>query len=224
MKTFDAAATRDALPFGRLIDAIARMFVQGCDVPLRHAHVLTTPDGCQGTVLIMPAWQADNYLGIKTVNIFPGNAARGLPGLFSTYTLYDARTGQPLALIDGNEITSRRTAAASALAASKLGRPDARRLLVVGAGRVAALLPLAYREVLPIKEGHSLGPRPGASCGAGRRLAKQRDGGNRRAGPGWCRRTGGRGELRHAGHGAGRARRLVAPGQPPRPSGRPSLR
>ena len=152
MKTFDAAATRDALPFGRLIDAIERMFVKGCDVPLRHTHILTAPDGSQGTVLIMPAWQADNYLGIKTVNIYPGNAARGLPGLFSTYMLYDARTGQPLAQIDGNEITSRRTAAASALAASKLGRPDARRLLVVGAGRVAALLPLAYREVLPIEE------------------------------------------------------------------------
>lgn len=152
MKTLDAAATRDALPFGRLIDAIARMFIKGCDVPLRHTHVLTAPDGSQGTVLIMPAWQADNYLGIKTVNIYPGNAARGLPGLFSTYMLYDARTGQPLAQIDGNEITSRRTAAASALAASKLGRPDARRLLVVGAGRVAALLPLAYREVLPIEE------------------------------------------------------------------------
>ncbi|MDP1649486.1 MAG: ornithine cyclodeaminase family protein [Rubrivivax sp.] len=152
MKIFDAAATRAALPFDRLISALERLFISGCEVPARHVHTLTAADGSQGTVLIMPAWLADRYLGIKTVSVYPGNAARGLPGLFSTYTLYDARTGQPLAQIDGDEITSRRTAAASALAASKLARRDARRLLVVGAGRVAALLPQAYREVLPIDD------------------------------------------------------------------------
>jgi ornithine cyclodeaminase len=91
-------------------------------------------------------------MGIKTVNIFPGNAARGLPGLFSTYILYSAATGQPLAQMDGDEITSRRTAAASALAARYLARRDARRLLVVGSGRVARLLPEAYRAVLPVDE------------------------------------------------------------------------
>jgi len=128
------------------------MFVEGCEVPLRHTHTLTAADGSQGTVLIMPAWRADSYLGIKTVNIFPGNSARGLPGLFATYVLYDARTGEPLAQIDGNEITARRTAAASALTASMLARKDAKHLLVVGAGRVAALIPEAYRQVLPIEE------------------------------------------------------------------------
>jgi ornithine cyclodeaminase len=152
MKTFDSASTLAALPFERLIPALEQMFITGCEVPLRHTHQLTAPDGSQGTVLIMPAWLAGRYLGIKTVNIFPGNAARGLPGLFSTYTLYDAQTGQPLAQLDGDQITARRTAAASALAASKLARADSRRLLVVGAGRVAALLPRAYGEVLPIAE------------------------------------------------------------------------
>jgi len=152
MKFFNAPETRHALPFDRLIEALRRSFIEGCEVPLRHTHLLTAPDGSQGTVLIMPAWRADRYLGIKTVNIFPGNSAQGLPGLFATYVLYDARTGEPLAQIDGNEITARRTAAASALAASSLARQDARRLLVVGAGRVAALIPQAYQQVLPIAE------------------------------------------------------------------------
>lgn len=152
MQICSAQETRAALPFDRLIEALRRLFIEGCEVPLRHTHTVTATDGSQGTVLIMPAWRADRYLGIKTVNIFPGNAARGLPGLFSTYVLYDARTGEPLAQLDGDEITARRTAAASALAASRLARPDARRLLVVGAGRVAALLPHAYRQVLPIDE------------------------------------------------------------------------
>ncbi|OYU81489.1 MAG: ornithine cyclodeaminase [Burkholderiales bacterium PBB5] len=82
----------------------------------------------------------------------PGNAARGLPGLHATYLLYDANTGAPLALIDGDQITRRRTVAASALAASWLAAPEARHLLVVGAGEVARLLPEAYRAVRPIDQ------------------------------------------------------------------------
>lgn len=152
MKTFDADATRRALPFARLIPAIERLFVEGCEVPPRHVHQIAGADGVQGTVLVMPAWRAESYLGIKTVTVHPGNAQRGLPALHSTYLLHDARTGVPVALIDGNEITSRRTAAASALAASRLARPDARRLLVLGAGRVARLLPEAYRCVRPIDQ------------------------------------------------------------------------
>lgn len=148
MKSFDAAATRRALPFERLIPALERVFVEGCEVPQRHVHQVSGADGVKGTVLIMPAWRASD-LGIKTVTIYPGNARLGLPALHSTYLLYDARTGVPRALIDGDEITSRRTAAASALAAQRLARPDARRLLVLGAGRVARLLPEAYRCALP---------------------------------------------------------------------------
>ena len=161
MKYFDASTTRQALPFTGLIAAIERMFVAGCEVPPRHVHKIANGEGEQGTVLIMPAWYG-GYMGIKTVNIFPGNAARGLPGLFSTYTLYSAATGQPLAMIDGDEITARRTAAASALAARYLARSDARRLLVVGSGRVARLLPDAYRALLPIDESRSGAaiPRP----------------------------------------------------------------
>lgn len=144
MKCFDALQTRAALSFDRLVPALERAFAAGAQVPPRHVHTL---EG--GTVLIMPAWQ-DRFLGIKTINIFPGNAARGLPGLFATYVLYDATTGEPLAQIDGNEITARRTAAASALAASKLVPAGARRLLVLGRGRVGSLLPEAYRAVMPI--------------------------------------------------------------------------
>jgi len=152
MKLIDAAATRAALPFDTLIPALRDMFAAGCEVPLRHTHALADPAGAPaGTLLLMPAWQPGRYLGVKTVGIFPGNAQRGLPGLHSTYMLYDAQTGVPLALMDGNEITSRRTAAASALAASYLAQADARHLLVVGAGRVAALLPDAYRAVRPIE-------------------------------------------------------------------------
>ena len=152
MLTLDASATRARLPFAALIPALHRAFVAGCELPLRHTHTIANPHGPAGTVLLMPAWRPGARLGIKTVTIFPGNSARGRPGLHSLYTLFDATTGEPLAQLDGNEITSRRTAAAAALAASFLARADAARLLVLGAGRVAALVPEAMRSVRPITQ------------------------------------------------------------------------
>jgi ornithine cyclodeaminase len=153
MKIVDTATTERHLEFGALIDALRTMFANGCEVPLRQVHQIADRHGAPaGTVLVMPAWRAGQRFGLKTVMIFPGNGARGLPGLHSTYLLYDAATGEPLAQLDGDQITTRRTAAAAALAASYLARPDARRLLVVGSGRVARLIADAMRAVRPIDE------------------------------------------------------------------------
>ena len=145
MLHFDAAAVQRALPWDRLIPALRQAFIRGCEVPARHAHAI----GREGTALLMPAWRAGGFLGVKTVTIFPGNGALALPGVHAIYTLFSATTGVPLAVMDGSELTARRTAAASALAASLLARPDASRLVLVGAGRVASLLPGALRSVLP---------------------------------------------------------------------------
>ena len=154
MRVIDAGATRAALPFERLIPALSAMFAAGCTVPPRHVHVIGSAGGEHFTSLLMPAWLEGRFFGVKTINIAPGNAARGLSGLHASYVLYHGITGVPLALIDGDEITARRTAAASALAASWLARSDARRLLVVGAGRIARLLPDAYRRVRSIDHVH----------------------------------------------------------------------
>jgi len=128
-------------------------------VPPRHAHTVEAGSD-RGTVLIMPAWSDAGYLGIKTINIFPGNSARGLPGLHATYVLYDAHTGVPLAQLDGNEITAHRTAAASALGASYLSRKDASTLLVLGTGRVARLLPAAHASTRSIRRVRVWNHRP----------------------------------------------------------------
>jgi len=145
MQHFDARAVAQALPWPTLVAALRQAFVQGCEVPARHPHAI----GSEGTALLMPAWRPGGHLGVKTVTIFPGNGALGLPGVHAVYSLFSARTGVPLAVLDGSELTARRTAAASALAADFLARPDATRLLVVGAGRVAGLLPGAMRSVRP---------------------------------------------------------------------------
>ncbi|MBX3603843.1 MAG: ornithine cyclodeaminase family protein [Piscinibacter sp.] len=151
MLQLDATATSAALDFAALIPALRQAFVAGAEVPLRHTHRIEDPGGLGGTVLLMPAWRPGRHFGLKAITIFPGNAAHGLPGLHAVYTLFDARTGVPLAQLDGNVLTARRTAAAAALAADHLAAPDASRLLVLGCGRVAQLLPAALREVRPIR-------------------------------------------------------------------------
>lgn len=148
MQHFNAAAVQCALPWQALVAALRQAFIQGCEVPARHTHVIDAA-GTAATVLLMPAWRSGGYLGVKTVAIFPANGAIGLPGVHAIYSLFSATTGVPLAVMDGSELTARRTAAASALAASFLARPDVSRLLLVGAGRVASLMPGALRSVRP---------------------------------------------------------------------------
>lgn len=139
----------DALPFDMLIERLRQAFADSDALPERHHHEYDHDAG-RNALLLMPCWDA-RYLGLKVVVVAPSNVQRDLPSLSSTYTLFDKRTGRTLARFDGNAITSRRTAAASALAASFLAKPDARRMLVAGTGRVASLLPAAYRAVRPIE-------------------------------------------------------------------------
>ncbi|WP_432787104.1 Delta(1)-pyrroline-2-carboxylate reductase [Oligella sp. MSHR50489EDL] len=151
MKIFNSAETISGLPYKELIEAIKQMFIEEYTIPLRHIHTLDSRDS-DASLLIMPAWQTD-YLGIKHVLIYPNNAQRHQKqGLYSTYNLYDNDSGEPLAIMDGNVITCRRTAAASALAADYLARPDATKLLIVGAGNVASELAYAYAAIRNIQE------------------------------------------------------------------------
>jgi ornithine cyclodeaminase len=151
MRSFDADATHQRLPMAALIAALRALAVEGCVVPARQVHAIGEGEAA-GRLLSMPAWQVGRYLGIKNVTVFAGNGARGLPSVHAAYTLFDAATGVPLAQIDGAVLTSRRTAGVSALAASFLARADAARLLVVGAGRVASLVPTAMAAVRPIAQ------------------------------------------------------------------------
>ena len=150
MKVLDAAQTAASLPFEWLIPALREAFVTGAEAPLRHRHDIVQPDGTTASLLLMPAWRAGGLLGVKVVSVYPGNGARNLPAVSASYLLCDGATGAHLALIDGGEVTRRRTAAASALAASYLARDDAASLLIVGAGHIAGLMVAAYRVVRPI--------------------------------------------------------------------------
>jgi len=152
MRSIDAEQLRNALNWSSLIDALQTLFNEGCNTPLRHHHTMQVPGEDDATLLLMPAWQPGRYLGIKTITVYPGNSAREVPGVHATYQLCSGVTGEPLAILDGSELTARRTAAASALASRYLSRHDASRLLMVGTGRLSLNLIAAHCSVRPIRE------------------------------------------------------------------------
>lgn len=152
MLVLDAAQTRAALPWDGLVKALADMFARGCVMPVRHHHDVKVPGEADATLLLMPAWQPGDYIGVKMVSVFPGNQARGLPAIHGSYLLSSGGTGELLAIVDGGELTARRTAAASALAARYLAREDASRLLMVGTGRLSTNVIEAHASVRPIRQ------------------------------------------------------------------------
>ncbi len=150
MRVFTAGDIEAALDFPALIDALAAAFAQASTAPERHHHPIPRAGEAEATHLLMPAWN-EEFLGVKIVNVFPGNGARGLPAVQGTYVLQSGVTGETLAVFDGTRLTLWRTAAASALAARYLARPGARALLLVGAGALAPFLARAHVSQRPIE-------------------------------------------------------------------------
>lgn len=146
------SAVAAALDRAALIDALAEAFRAGCVAPTRHHHRIGVPGGRDATLLLMPAWIPGRYIGTKVADVFPDNGAYSLPAVQSLYLLFSGRTGELLATIDGGELTTRRTVAASSLAVRYLARPEAARLLIVGTGQVAAQIAASHAAVRPIRQ------------------------------------------------------------------------
>jgi len=157
MKVISAAEVHAALDWELLAAALERAFVEGAEVPVRHAHAL----GPQDTLLLMPAWNT-RLVVTKLVTVIPSAEHT----VQATLVVCDRATGVPLALIDGEAVTLRRTAAASALAARRMARPDAARLLVVGSGRLAGWMARAHAALRPGLRSIGVWARRGAQAEA----------------------------------------------------------
>ena len=133
------------------------------------------------------------YVALKLNGNFPGNpAARGLPTIQGAILLCDGETGALLAMIDSIEVTLRRTAAATALAARYLARRDAETILICGCGA----------------QGRGAARRAARDAAARRAFAWDRDSGAR---AGFRRRDERPGTDRRASGDAGARRREPAP-------------
>lgn len=180
MRFFDGAQVDAALGYPALVNTLAAAFAKGAVAPPRHHHAVTLAERPEATLLLMPAWEArapgspdaGRYIGIKCVTVFPDNAARGKPAVLGTYLLLSAETGETLAVMDATRLTAWRTATASALASRSLSRPDASRLLMVGAGALAPFLVRAHCSVRPIREVAVWNRTPGRAHGLIGELAK----------------------------------------------------
>lgn len=151
MRVISADELGNVLDYASLVEHIREMFSIECTVPVRHHHTIAIENQPEATLLLMPAWRTGAFIGVKVATIFPGNVARALPSVNATYMVLDGETGVPLALIDGAELTARRTAAASALASRYLSRADSAHHLMVGTGTLAPHLIRAHAAVRPIE-------------------------------------------------------------------------
>ncbi|MEU7177494.1 MULTISPECIES: ornithine cyclodeaminase [Streptomyces] len=156
-RTIDGAALRRALPMAAAIGALRAALRDGTDpesdpprtvVPVEH-----------GQLLLMPAHRRRSA-GVKIATVAPANPAAGLARVQGRYLLFDAPTLSPLALLDGIELTTVRTAAVSALAVDLLAGPEAGHLVLFGTGPQARGHLDALRVVRPLTRVTVVGRTP----------------------------------------------------------------
>ena len=173
LRSYSAAEVTAALDYPRLVEALRETFRQsGEAMPVRQSYEVGVA-GAPAHLLTMPAWQRGSALGVKLVTVFPQNAAKGIGAVSSLYMLFDGETGVPRATIDGEALTNRRTAAASALASSYLSRADSKTLLMIGTGHLAAHLPAAHAAVRPIAKVLVWGRHPERAAALAEKLTRE---------------------------------------------------
>ena len=130
----DEAAIRAVLRLQDLIPAMERALIDFSSghvlQPVRSVISLPQQNALMG---IMPAVYGD-IMGAKLVNVYPDNAAHGLPTHLAIIVIFRSKTGEALAMMDGRLITELRTAAVSAVATNLLSSPGAKTLAILGSG------------------------------------------------------------------------------------------
>ena len=137
MKVYDRENVASSLQYGILIEALRKAFSSKITAPERVQHTIKNNKGSDATLLLMPAWKIGEHIGIKIVSVFPENTTNNMNAVHANYFLMNANDGKPVAVMDGTELTLRRTACASALAADYLVNKNVDTLLMIGTGNLA---------------------------------------------------------------------------------------
>ncbi|MGD9917126.1 MAG: ornithine cyclodeaminase family protein [Paenirhodobacter sp.] len=101
------------------------------------------------TLLTRSAWISGLGLAVKAASVFPGNPEAGRALVNGTVNLLNDETGLLEALVDFALVTKWKTAGDSLLAARRLARPEAREILICGAGHIAGAMIEAYSAAFP---------------------------------------------------------------------------
>jgi ornithine cyclodeaminase/alanine dehydrogenase-like protein (mu-crystallin family) len=139
IRVLRADQVRELLPMAECIEVMQKTMIAvsagGAVVPLRTLLRMPADRGLMGN---MPGYLADpECFGIKLISLIPRNKPPAYSSHLGVVLLFEADHGQPVALLDGAEITAIRTAAASGLATRWLARADAAELAILGAGEQA---------------------------------------------------------------------------------------
>lgn len=132
----DQAQTAALLDFKQLVEAIAHAASDLEAGTVLSPERMVVPLGEGGVLLSMPATAQD--IGIhKLVNVQRGNTQRNLPTINGMVTVCDAPTGKIICLLDGPEVTGRRTAAVTLLAIRTCLGQAPKAILLFGTGAQA---------------------------------------------------------------------------------------
>ena len=134
----------------KIITEIKNSYKKSFKVPPRVIHEIKNKIN-PGNLFIMPAWERDEYIGVKVSTSFPSNTKINKPSIHGRYILFSSKTGFVLSVIDGAELTAIRTVASAALATSILSKKNASSMLIVGTGKLASKIPFFYGSVRNIK-------------------------------------------------------------------------
>ncbi len=149
MQLITADRVHDLLDYPYLIDALHRAH-RGA-MPEAQNMVQSEPEVGDNQFVTLVGWKRDAAIVVKMVGVFPGNLQLAPPqaSVQGLVALFDAGTGTPRLVADGEAMTFRKTAADSGLGSLLLAREDAETLLIVGAGGLAPHVLAAHRAARP---------------------------------------------------------------------------
>jgi len=154
-RLLDHELVREHTPMANLVPAVETAFAADArgNTVMPSKTYIDLPD-YEGDFRSMPAYlRTDEWdaAGVKWVNVHPENPERyDLPTVLGTMIYSDPRNAYPLAIMDGTELTGRRTGAAAAVATDHLAVEDATSLGIVGAGAQSYTQLEAISSVRPI--------------------------------------------------------------------------
>lgn len=165
----------EVLSLGECIDAVEEIFrLQGNGkVPASGIlGVKARGGGLHVKASLLPGDR--NYIVAKLNTNFPGNRTQSrLPTIQGLIVLYDAENGRPLAILDSIDITIKRTAAASAVAAKYLARKNSTIATICGCGEQGRAQLRAVRTVLPLKKIYAFDLDDGAATSLATELSRE---------------------------------------------------
>jgi 1-piperideine-2-carboxylate/1-pyrroline-2-carboxylate reductase [NAD(P)H] len=133
MQILNPVRTAQALPYSKLVPAIAQAALQLANGEINAPERLVVPIDSSSVLLSMPAIAPDVSV-TKLITVHGNNAQHGLPAIQREVIVFDTATGRRLAMLDGPTVTARRTAAVTLLGIQKLAPAHPSSALLIGTG------------------------------------------------------------------------------------------